>query len=917
MKKFWGLITTICCLVGVVMCLAQSKNVLATETTDESAYVIVEVSADDIASDGAYKAVQTALNQAKSDATETAPYKVVVPEGSYELTRSLHIYGNTWLYAEGVTFTRASDAASNVIRVGESDDTNSGYYYENIIIEGATLDQNEGGYTTVKIAHASNVTLKNCVVKNSVDAHLMEVAGVQGLTIEGCTFQDQIVEDTDNIRYEAIQIDILEEYHFSGYLYEDLANKNIVIDNCTFKNVPRGVGSHTAVLNNPVDGVQITNCTFTDCETVAIQGMNWINVTISNNTITGSPRGIAIYSIRENGVYLASTLASEGETSYSTSCIYQELVLDQNILISDNSITTSGTDPYKDYEESAITVGGISLSKATTGNSLSDGTGDSVPAGDYSVSGVTISGNTISTMGHGIRLEWTKNAAIDNNTITSTGAANSSTTYYGIQLRETSTDNTITNNVIKNTKSHGIFINSSSGASSVKSNTITSAGGEGIRVEGSSIVTTISNNTISKATLNGIYVYNSAKVTTISSNKITSVSKNGVDVQGATATTIKSNTITSPTSNGIYIYKSGKASTISSNTITSAGKYGIDVENSTATTISSNTISKAKSNGIFIYSSGKSTTISSNTISSAGNYGIAVNGSTVSTIKSNTISSSSSNGIFISNSGKVTTVSSNTIKSAGKYGIGVDGGTATTIKNNTITSPTNHGIYVQSSGKIATISGNTIKSGKKRGISINSIKCAMTISGNTISACKGEALIYLNPNSTSYKITVKSNKLTASSSVNGIYGTKCKVSISSNTIKSANKAIVLTTTVKGTVNKNTYSGNKSNKLTYGSVAYANLSTPSSVKATKKSSTSIKISWNKVSNASGYYIYRSTSKSGTYSKVATVSKGSTVSYTNKSLTKGKTYYYKVVAYRKTSNGNVIICSSYSSVVSKSL
>ena len=41
---------------------------------------------------------------------------------------------------------------------------------------------------------------------------------------------------------------------------------------------------------------------------------------------------------------------------------------------------------------------------------------------------------------------------------------------------------------------------------------------------------------------------------------------------------------------------------------------------------------------------------------------------------------------------------------------------------------------------------------------------------------------------------------------------------------------------------------------------------------------------------------STSKNGTYSKIATVKSASTLSYTKKNLTTGKTYYFKVRAYK---------------------
>ena len=95
-------------------------------------------------------------------------------------------------------------------------------------------------------------------------------------------------------------------------------------------------------------------------------------------------------------------------------------------------------------------------------------------------------------------------------------------------------------------------------------------------------------------------------------------------------------------------------------------------------------------------------------------------------------------------------------------------------------------------------------------------------------------------------------------------------------------------------------------------AKPSLAKPKSLAATAKGSKTVNVSWKKVSGASGYEIYRADSKKGTYKKVATIKKGSTVSYKNKKLKKGTTYYYKVRAYRTV--GKKKVYSSYSSVVS---
>lgn len=67
--------------------------------------------------------------------------------------------------------------------------------------------------------------------------------------------------------------------------------------------------------------------------------------------------------------------------------------------------------------------------------------------------------------------------------------------------------------------------------------------------------------------------------------------------------------------------------------------------------------------------------------------------------------------------------------------------------------------------------------------------------------------------------------------------------------------------------------------------------------------SVKVSWNKVSGANGYKVYRATSATGKYSVIKTVSSTSTLSYKDADLTLGKTYYYKVCAYRNVNGSKV--------------
>ena len=89
--------------------------------------------------------------------------------------------------------------------------------------------------------------------------------------------------------------------------------------------------------------------------------------------------------------------------------------------------------------------------------------------------------------------------------------------------------------------------------------------------------------------------------------------------------------------------------------------------------------------------------------------------------------------------------------------------------------------------------------------------------------------------------------------------------------------------------------------------------PSTVTISSASTTTagaVTVKWKKVSNATGYVIYRSTN-GGSYKKVKTISSNSTVSWTDTSVVAGRVYRYKIQSYKK-SGSTTAYSSSYSSV-----
>lgn len=764
----------------------------------KNGYYIYKISAEDINHRGAYKAIQSAFDEAQKKARKSRPYKVVVEPGSYTLTKKLSIYSNTYFYLEGVTFIQAAGTSANMIKVGSSNDKRTGYYYKNITIDGGssggTLDENNNSNTLLKVAHASNFTIKNMKLKNTVDSHIVEVAGVNGFNVINCTFKNQTLVNT--YYHEAIQLDRLIKGHFSGYVYEDLALKNIVIDNCTFSNVPRGVGAHTSILNNYINGVKITNNKFTNCSSAAIQMLSCINCTVSGNTITKCPRGIVIYQIRNrgDGTYLSSTIKKDGGIASTTPTTYISPPVNQNIVITNNNISLHGSDKYEaSYDLAGIYIGGFHFSYDQKPSN-----GQTIPAGYYYMSGVTISDNKISTENMGVYLLYTKNASISNNQISFTGKKKNG---YGILLRFSEAINTIKNNTIAKCTGNGVAVELYSSANNISGNTISSSSDSAIRINCSS-VNSITKNTIKKGAADGIDI-SSSTVTDISKNKISSCAASGISSSSSTSDTIRSNTVTNCKAHGIEQY-----------------------------------------------------------------------------------------------SGVITKISKNKIKGSGNYGIAVYG-----------------------NANLANLVSNTVNSCNSSGIYVTDISNDLNIRSNTVKGCK-TAQIFLQPSNTNHKITVASNKLTGTSSTLGLFAASGALNVQSNTITSCKIPVQLKSSVVAVIRQNTYTKNKTNTTRIlnkdGShKSYKTPSKPNGLIATSKNSSCVELSWQPSSNAQGYYIYRSTTKNGTYKLVGAVNGAENVTYVNGNLTAGSTYYYKVLSYRVSKNKHVVLQSVSSNIVSKSL
>ncbi|MDD6037333.1 MAG: right-handed parallel beta-helix repeat-containing protein [bacterium] len=512
-------VVSIVLLVAVFVFGIECVNVSAAETNLGQEYTReVEVSQAFITKYGFtnafYRTIEMA-NAASSLENESGSVKVTMPAGTYEISNPIQVnYSNLTVDFRGCTFIQKKDNVGNLLKIGESNSKRTGYAYHDITIIGGVFDGNGSKSTIFKTAHSKNIKVIGTTFKNVTNGHLTEAAGVDGLTFSECNFENQMLGTSGaTLTYEAIQLDILTHEHFSGYMAEALPTKNVLVEKCVFDQVPRGVGSHTGILNCPMDGITIRNNTFKNIGSIAVQGFNWINVSISDNDISDCPRGIALYAMQNTGMYLQSDIAAEDGAAASISDEYVKPADNQNIIISGNKIVCGGKDQFADYAPVAIYVGGLKLSKNTKMTK-----GSVIPKGDYFISGVTIKNNQVQSVGNGIRLEDVRKVTVSSNQFKFIGKQKGDI-YHGIQLRLASQADSIKSNTISGYNANGIYLNTSSKAKLISGNKISNVGKYGIGVE-QSTVTTIKSNTIKKAKLWGIAIVIKSKVSKISGNKI-------------------------------------------------------------------------------------------------------------------------------------------------------------------------------------------------------------------------------------------------------------------------------------------------------------------------------------------------------------------------------------------------------------
>lgn len=907
-------------------------------------YYLLQKAADIAAGylqDGAIYYADRATYASSPKATASNKCTISVPKGTYIFKSSVWIYSNTTLSIPGVTFMRP-DGTSNhsflMVGMKRGEIQFAKYEVENVSIIGGKESKAvfDGGYQSgefLMLAHSQNVLISDIIFQKVTNAHQMELAACKDMTIQNCTFSEFKLANNETTNFEALQLDILLEAHYGGCgIYDGTTNQNITIVNNTFKNLNRGVGTHSGIYGRYFDKITISNNTFDNMVGYAIITTNYTNAEICDNTITDSGCGILFNGIRRANYYAGDA---------------NNVSINHNSVIKNNKITVTN----KNYD---ISIYGIRLSgenvKTPTDISYKDDNGNRVtltlPVGDYRVKGVEISGNTVTmkTPGSGIWFAGALNSTVENNTVLmdSAGAIEDSQSdairvvddsdaitvkgnmikntgknmlRNGISVRVESQDTVIEDNTIANAGANAIYVTETgSGKTVINRNTIVNSGNNGIYINSGAVVGSITGNTITDSAEYGIDVNSESKVSVIENNVIKKSSKTvsanrGIGIMNqSTAGSLKGNTINSVTEHGIVLGASSKVDSLSDNIVSSAAVCGIYVNSgATVTNLTGNSVSDTNGNGIYINSGSSVQNVLRNTVVKSTGNGIYLNDKSSATlVDSNKVMQSSINGIYSNASSVLSILSNNTISDVTLVGIGAKDATIDKIMGNIIVKDKNavsakRGILIQGSKSVVSVMDkNTISDTKEYAVNLTNSAYAKQMNNNTITNA-GFIGVYINNKAKVGKINANSISKASKYGI-GISSTKGKATINDNVISACKNAgiYVLKGAVPSSIKNNTV------KVSKGGYSFI-------VGSAKKVSTKIKISkisckkkivtlkWNKASEATEYIVYRSTKKTGKYTKVATIdAKGNNATnYTDKKAPK-KTCYYKIAVVTKADN-----------------
>lgn len=291
-------------------------------------------------------------------------FRLTLPPGVYEVDgqgEPLHLYQNTWLSMQGVTLRKSDSDCSALLR-----NTPSGSAYagcegnSNLVLTGGVWEvplehfdarSEEDRFSVLRFGHCRNVLLAGVTVSGCVNGHHLELCGVENCSVVNSTFQGYL--DTEyhgkGDKKEAIQLDVVNNRWVApGFPdFDDTITRDVLIYDCTFRNLCRGIGGHNAVYGRSYTNIAIQRNTFTHLSGDGVYALNYVHADISHNKMKQVAGGVTLLALTDHpdDAYYAP---AQGDLP-----AFDRLpVQSHHLSVTDNQITVT------DDSEPAITISG-------------------------------------------------------------------------------------------------------------------------------------------------------------------------------------------------------------------------------------------------------------------------------------------------------------------------------------------------------------------------------------------------------------------------------------------------------------------------------------------------------------------------------------------------------------------------------
>ncbi len=236
---------------------------------------------------------------------------IILKKGTYTISNTLYIPSNVTLkFKDGVKIVKGTKSGTKDYKASSSlfqfvrDSKHSkkgytkGYKGEKnikligegtVIIDMKNFNVGKTPEIGLVMANNKNVVIENIQFKNIKYGHFIEMDGCQNVTIKNCKFSDM----TDNKKFnkEAINLDT-NDAKTGGFSQkwskrDKTPNYNIAIENCTFTNLVRAVGTHQYSQDKFHTQIKFINNTCTNVKT-PLGILNWKDSTVTGNKFTNA-----------------------------------------------------------------------------------------------------------------------------------------------------------------------------------------------------------------------------------------------------------------------------------------------------------------------------------------------------------------------------------------------------------------------------------------------------------------------------------------------------------------------------------------------------------------------------------------------------------------------------------------------------